>query len=86
MAVFHASLAALLLLVTLVTAQQSGGDTLSIFDDSDKYKYYGSYNETTEVEGSAHTRALVGGINESSKNMTVPTCLDFCSNGDTEYR
>lgn len=74
----------LLLFVPLVRAADA---TVSIYDDSDKYIYYGCYNETTQVAGSAETRALGGGIDESLPGeMTVPKCLAFCGNGSTEYR
>ncbi|KAK4085424.1 uncharacterized protein Triagg1_414 [Trichoderma aggressivum f. europaeum] len=74
----------LLLFVPLVYAANA---TVSVYDDSDKYKYFGCYNETTQVPGSADTRALGGGIQESLPGaMTVPTCLAFCGNGATEYR
>ncbi|KFA66291.1 hypothetical protein S40285_01929 [Stachybotrys chlorohalonatus IBT 40285] len=79
----HLLLAALLVAVAL--AQDAGNVT--IWDDSDRYEYYGCYNETTEIEGSAHQRALGGGTNEVRVGeMTVPSCLSFCSEGDTEYR
>ncbi|KAL6818674.1 WSC domain-containing protein [Trichoderma sp. SZMC 28013] len=74
----------LLLFIPLVYAANA---TVSVYDDSDKYKYFGCYNETTQVPGSADTRALGGGIQESLPGaMTVPTCLAFCGNGATEYR
>ncbi|KAL7815358.1 WSC domain-containing protein [Trichoderma aethiopicum] len=75
----------LLLFIPLVSAADA--TTVSIYDDSDKYIYYGCYNETTQVPGSAETRALGGGIDESLPGeMTVPKCLAFCGNGSTEYR
>lgn len=74
----------LLLFIPLVYAANA---TVSVWDDSNKYKYFGCYNETTQVPGSADTRALGGGIQESLPGaMTVPTCLAFCGNGATEYR
>ncbi|KAH0526425.1 hypothetical protein TsFJ059_009745 [Trichoderma semiorbis] len=74
----------MLLFIPLVYAANA---TVSVWDDSDKYKYFGCYNETTQVPGSADTRALGGGIQESLPGaMTVPTCLAFCGNGATEYR
>lgn len=74
----------LLLFIPLVYAANA---TVSIYDDSKKYKYYGCYNETTQVPGSADTRALGGGIDESLPGqMTVPICLAYCGNGDTQYR
>lgn len=77
---------ALYLLAVLVQAQDANG-SLTIYDDSDKYKYYGCYNETTQIEGSSQNRALVGGINEVKEGeMTVPMCLNFCANGRTQYR
>ncbi|KAI9171569.1 WSC domain-containing protein [Paramyrothecium foliicola] len=80
-------LLALLALVVSVTAQAADGSGVEIWNDSDKYEYYGCYNETTEIEGSAQTRALGDGINEVKKGeMTVPMCLAFCSGGRTEYR
>jgi hypothetical protein len=80
------SLCAILTLVVFVAAAQSN-DSVQIWDDSDKYKFYGCYNETTNIEGSAQTRALSDGINEVKEGeMTVPMCLAFCSGGRTEYR
>ncbi|KAL5087278.1 hypothetical protein Trisim1_008016 [Trichoderma cf. simile WF8] len=74
----------MLLFIPLVYAANA---TVSVWDDSNKYKYFGCYNETTQVPGSADTRALGGGIQESLPGaMTVPTCLAFCGNGATEYR
>ncbi|RFU75285.1 carbohydrate-binding wsc [Trichoderma arundinaceum] len=74
----------LLLFIPLIYAANA---TVSVYDDSDKYKYYGCYNETTQVPGSAETRALGGGIDESLPGeMTVPKCLAYCGNGATEYR
>lgn len=74
----------MLLFIPLVYAANA---TVSVWDDSGKYKYFGCYNETTQVPGSADTRALGGGIQESLPGaMTVPTCLAFCGNGATEYR
>lgn len=74
----------LLLFIPLVHAVNA---TVSVYDDSKKYKYDGCYNETTQIPGSADTRALGGGIDESLPGkMTVPLCLAFCGNGATEYR
>jgi hypothetical protein len=76
-----------LLLVAICSAQQNA--TVQIYKESKTYSYYGCYNETTEVQGSSHSRALSGGRNEVKKGeMTVPMCLDFCYNGDnrTNYR
>lgn len=75
-------------LCALVTAQDLHvRATPSIYNESDIYDYHGCYNETTEVDGSAHTRALPDGINEVKKGeMTVSMCLTFCSEGDDEYR
>ncbi|QUC18368.1 uncharacterized protein UV8b_02609 [Ustilaginoidea virens] len=52
---------------------------------SSTYSYYGCYAETTQVEGSDHSRALAGGVNQVEPDMTIPKCLDFCSRG-TNYR
>ncbi|KAK5990855.1 WSC domain-containing protein 2 [Cladobotryum mycophilum] len=75
----------LALLLALACAQQSANVT--IWKGSKKYHYYGCYNETTQISGSAETRALEGGINEVKQGqMTVPLCLAYCSEGTTEYR
>lgn len=80
-------LAVLLMSLTATTAAQDPASQLTIYNDSKKYAYHGCYNETTEIPGSDHTRALGGGINEVKRGeMTVPMCLAFCSNGDTQYR
>ncbi|KAJ6445867.1 carbohydrate-binding WSC [Purpureocillium lavendulum] len=85
MALARRLIVALALLVAVAAAQASS--QLTIYNDSKKYGYYGCYNETTEIPGSDHTRALGGGINEVKRGeMTVPMCLAFCSNGDTQYR
>ncbi|KAL7945914.1 WSC domain-containing protein [Trichoderma barbatum] len=77
----------LLRLLFFVPLVYAADNTVSVYDDSDKYKYYGCFNETTQVAGSAETRALGGGIDESLPGeMTVPKCLTFCGNGATEYR
>lgn len=71
--------------LAVLAAAVSAGN-VSIYTDSKKYDYYGCYNETTEIPGSAHTRALDGGINEVKRGeMTVPMCLSFCADGDTQY-
>lgn len=76
----------LALILALVGAQQAS-DRISIYKDSQKYAYYGCYNETTEIDGSDHSRALSDGTNEVKRGeMTVPMCLGFCSGGKTEYR
>lgn len=77
----------LLQLLLFIPFVHAANATVSVYDDSKKYKYNGCYNETTQVPGSADTRALGGGIDESLPGqMTVPICLAFCGNGDTEYR
>ncbi|KAG0650680.1 Peptide O-xylosyltransferase [Hyphodiscus hymeniophilus] len=53
----------------------------TIFPGDSTYTYYGCYNETTLLNGTAMTRALTGGGDESSNNMTVETCLQFCKAG-----
>lgn len=59
----------------------------SIYNGSYTYQYYGCYNETTDIDGSDHERALANGINEVKKGqMTVPMCLSFCSSGNDTYR
>ncbi|KND89522.1 WSC domain-containing protein 2 [Tolypocladium ophioglossoides CBS 100239] len=74
------------LLLAFATAQQAS-DKITIYKDSQKYAYYGCYNETTGIDGSDHSRALSDGINEVKRGeMTVPMCLSFCSGGKTEYR
>ncbi|KAL6873188.1 WSC domain-containing protein [Trichoderma novae-zelandiae] len=77
----------LLLLLLFIPLLSAADATVSVYDGSDKYIYYGCYNETTQVPGSADTRALGGGIDESLPGqMTVPKCLAFCGNGSAEYR
>jgi hypothetical protein len=84
---FDTASALLAILVLAVLAAAQNGDSVKIYDDSDKYEFYGCYNETTEIKGSAQTRALGDGINQAKEGeMTVPMCLSFCSNGRTEYR
>ncbi|UNI21066.1 hypothetical protein JDV02_007088 [Purpureocillium takamizusanense] len=78
-------LTAVLAMMSLFTVAAAG--QLAIYNGSQKYTYHGCYNETTEIPGSDHTRALGSGINEVRGGvMTVPLCLSFCSTGDTEYR
>ena len=68
-------------------AAASAVDNVNIYKGDKKYEYFGCYNETTEIPDSAGTRALDGGINEVKKGeMTVPMCLSFCGDGDTQYR
>ncbi|GAB0132220.1 hypothetical protein EsDP_00000662 [Epichloe bromicola] len=67
---------------------QTTTDSVSIYTQSRTYSYHGCYNETTEIDGSDHSRALSGGANTVRKGeMTVPACLDFCAKGDdgTQY-
>lgn len=81
------SVSLLLQLLLFIPIVHAANATVSVYDDSKKYKYDGCYNETTQVPGSADTRALGGGIDESLPGqMTVPICLAFCGNGNTEYR
>lgn len=73
--------------LALTTAQQNS--TVQVYKESKTYTYFGCYNETTDIAGSGHTRALADGANEVKKGeMTVPMCLDFCYNGEngTHYR
>ncbi|KAF6803406.1 wsc domain-containing protein [Colletotrichum sojae] len=72
----------LLLLSSIASAQ-----TPTIYTGSDKYKYQGCFNETTDLPGTARERALSNGANQVvDGNMTVPLCLSFCSTGtDKEY-
>lgn len=57
--------------------------SVSVYTQSRTYSYHGCYNETTEMDGSDHSRALSGGANTvRSGEMTVPVCLDFCAKGD----
>lgn len=54
----------------------------TIYPGDSTYTYYGCYNETTLINGTAGLRALSGGADETSDSMTVETCLKFCqSNG-----
>lgn len=73
----------LALLSPLVSAQ-----SLSIYKDSDKYKYQGCFNETNELPDTGKLRALSDGASRAfDGNMTVPMCLSFCSSGtDTGYK
>ncbi|KAM0486853.1 hypothetical protein ACHAPX_000117 [Trichoderma viride] len=81
------SVSLLLQFLPFIPIVHAANATVSVYDDSKKYRYDGCYNETTQVPGSADTRALGGGIDESLPGqMTVPTCLAFCGNGGTEYR
>lgn len=81
------SVSLLLQLLLFIPIVHAANATVSVYDDSKKYKYDGCYNETTQVPGSADTRALGGGIDESLPGqMTVPICLAFCGSGNTEYR
>ncbi|KAJ0295184.1 hypothetical protein CBS470a_000232 [Colletotrichum nupharicola] len=72
-----ASFILLALLSPLASAQ-----SLSIYQDSDKYKYQGCFNETVRAlaDGASKTYPVDG-------NMTVPICLSFCNSGtDTQYK
>lgn len=76
----------LLLSAAVFAAAASAADKVSIYQGNEKYEYKGCYNETTQIPGSAGTRALDGGINEVKQGeMTVPMCLSFCGDGDTQY-
>jgi len=48
-----------------------------IYPGDSTYAYYGCYNETTLINGTAHLRAL-DGVEETADTMTVETCLKFC--------
>jgi hypothetical protein len=75
------------LLVALFPLLVVAQDTPKIYKDSGKYAYYGCYNETTDIAGSAKERALSGGLNEVLEGqMTVPKCMSFCLSGSHEYK
>jgi hypothetical protein len=79
----------LLLLLPLCIAQSTTPlTTPSLTSSNTKYVYQGCYNETTGLDGTGGTRALANGINEVKiGQMTVPMCLDFCSQkGGTVYQ
>lgn len=82
-------LAAAAPLASLAHARQARRDEpVSIYTDTTRqYDYYGCYNETTQVEGGANTRALSGGSSlVKPGEMTVPMCLEFCAKADDEGR
>ncbi|KAJ3532126.1 hypothetical protein NM208_g8577 [Fusarium decemcellulare] len=80
---------ALTLLVCFVAShniRDSKDDDPRIHKESTKYKYYGCYNETTDITDSAETRALTGGSHlVTAGKMTVPMCLEFCASNGTDY-
>lgn len=82
-------IAALFLLVgraTSLTIRDPGSQDLKIYKESNKYRYYGCYNETTQIKDSAEQRALNGGAHLiRAGKMTVPMCLEFCASNGTEY-
>jgi hypothetical protein len=85
MRLIHASLA----LLAATSASAQGPDSqrnVVIYDQSDKYSYYGCYNETTGIAGADGSRALDGPNEVKKGEMTVPMCLDFCGNGEKQYR
>lgn len=54
--------------------------TPAIYNSSTKYTYVGCYNETTGIANTNGARTLANGMDEVGPgNMTVPACLDFCS-------
>ncbi|KAI8684143.1 WSC domain-containing protein [Fusarium keratoplasticum] len=72
--------------VTSLTIRDSGSQDPKIYRESNKYKYYGCYNETTDIKDSAEERALTGGTHlVKAGKMTVPMCLEFCTFNGTEY-
>lgn len=78
----------LCLLACLALAAKTHGSnsTLSNLDMSPSIEYYGCFNETTEVAKSDGSRALEGGKNQVREGeMTVQTCLDFCTNHDEVF-
>lgn len=77
-------IASLLLTQSLAhNSTQHQNETAVIFKDSKVYEYYGCYNETTQIQDSAQIRALDGGNSLIKKgDMTVPMCLEYCSNAD----
>ncbi|KAF9880027.1 hypothetical protein CkaCkLH20_02838 [Colletotrichum karsti] len=82
-----AQLLSTLLLLAFLSPLASA-QALSIYKDSDKYKYQGCFNETNEIENTGKLRALSDGASKAfNGNMTVPMCLSFCSSGtDTDYK
>jgi hypothetical protein len=86
-------LPSILLLLPLCTAQTATIQptpltTPTLTSSNTKYVYQGCYNETTGLDGTGGGRALANGINEVKiGQMTVPMCLDFCSQkGGTVYQ
>jgi hypothetical protein len=86
---FHIA-AMLLSIASLVTSQDSSNTNTSqpsIYRGSKEYKYYGCYNETTQIQDSAEDRALADGTHlVGAGRMTVPMCLEFCASNGTEYK
>jgi hypothetical protein len=82
--------AILLSIASLVTSQESSSTNTSqprIYPGSDGYKYYGCYNETTQIQDSAEDRALADGTHlVKAGKMTVPMCLEFCTSNGTQYK
>ncbi|KAL3419056.1 WSC domain-containing protein [Phlyctema vagabunda] len=79
----------LLVLIALASAQSTTASTTptptptpTIVAASGNWKYLGCFNETLDVNNTAHTRAL-DGTTESLDSMTVQVCLDFC--GSVKY-
>jgi hypothetical protein len=60
---------------------------LQNYNGSQTYRYYGCYNETVDLPGTAHERALPDGTHLIAQGtMTVPVCLAFCMNNGTTYK
>ncbi|KAL6919863.1 hypothetical protein FSST1_003889 [Fusarium sambucinum] len=82
--------AILLSIISSVTSQDSSSTNTPqprIYRGSDDYKYFGCYNETTQIQDSAEDRALADGTHlVKAGKMTVPVCLEFCTSNGTQYK
>lgn len=75
-----------MLSVLVSPGHAQSNNTVSVYQPDNTFSYQGCYNETTEIPNSSGTRALSGGITEVREDeMTVPLCLDICSEEDEEY-
>ncbi|RYP58321.1 hypothetical protein DL770_010456 [Monosporascus sp. CRB-9-2] len=82
------SLSFLTLLPLALTQSVGTSPTITIFNNSDTYRYHGCWSETTELVNPTRLRALDGGILvQLPETMTVPLCLDYCAeNTSTRYQ
>lgn len=70
---------------TTSAATPASSSSATIYPGTAKWTYYGCYNETTGINGTAGLRALSGGTTDAVDTMSVPVCLNLCEGGNFAF-